>query len=79
MASTPPAGPLSAADALLLKRYGHDTIRDVVGIISESVFCSAYGIFFVLALYSICRNGLRSRRAIIMSLVVVYLYAASVT
>ncbi|KAJ6467252.1 hypothetical protein C8R45DRAFT_938609 [Mycena sanguinolenta] len=83
MASTsPPAGPLSAADALLLNRYGHDTIRDVVGIISESVFCSAYGIFFPLAMYSIwsvLRNGLRSRRAIIMSLVVVYLYAASVT
>ncbi|KAJ6469899.1 hypothetical protein C8R45DRAFT_1105006 [Mycena sanguinolenta] len=80
MASTsPPAGPLSAADALLLNRYGHDTIRDVVGITSESVFCSAYGIFFALAMYSICRNGFRSRRAIIMSLVVVYLYAASVT
>ncbi|KAJ6467287.1 hypothetical protein C8R45DRAFT_938643 [Mycena sanguinolenta] len=72
--TSPPAGPLSAADGLLLNRYGHDTIRDVVCITSESVFCSAYGIFFALTMYSIW-----SRRAIIMSLIVVYLYAASVT
>ncbi|KAJ6495100.1 hypothetical protein C8R45DRAFT_1094769 [Mycena sanguinolenta] len=66
-------------DALLLTRYGCDTMRDVVGIISQTVFCSAYGIFFALAMYSICQKGLRSRKAIIMFLVVVYLYADSVT
>ncbi|KAF7367007.1 hypothetical protein MSAN_00959800 [Mycena sanguinolenta] len=70
---------LSEADASRLKRYGLDTMRDVSNIVSESIFCSAYGIFFALAVYSICRKGLRSRREIIMLVVVVYLYAASVT
>ncbi|KAJ6473800.1 hypothetical protein C8R45DRAFT_1077719 [Mycena sanguinolenta] len=54
-------------------------MRDVLHILCESIFCGAYGILFALAVYSICRKGLRSRRQIIMLVVVVYLYAASVT
>ncbi|KAJ6465703.1 hypothetical protein C8R45DRAFT_490810 [Mycena sanguinolenta] len=81
MASTSPpvTTGLSEADALLLKSYGQITISDVLGILFEGVFCGAYGIFFILAVHSIRRRGLKSRRAMIMSLVVVYLYAASVT
>ncbi|KAJ6483261.1 hypothetical protein C8R45DRAFT_1215129, partial [Mycena sanguinolenta] len=70
---------LSEADVSALKAYGRDTITNVTGIAVESVFCGVYGVFFAVAMYSICRQGLRSRRAIIMSLVVVYLFAASVT
>ncbi|KAJ7736024.1 hypothetical protein DFH07DRAFT_1064942 [Mycena maculata] len=49
----------------------------VAGTIAQTIFFSAYGIFFALALYSIFRKGLKSRAAIIMLLVVVYLYVAS--
>jgi len=49
----------------------------VAGTIAQTIFFSAYGIFFAVALYSIFRKGLRSRAAIIMLLVVVYLYVAS--
>ncbi|KAF7345822.1 hypothetical protein MVEN_01603700 [Mycena venus] len=63
--------PLSDADALLLKRFGRDIIQDTVGIVTEAIVCSAYGIFFALALYSILRKGLKSRGAM------VYLYASS--
>ncbi|KAF7373808.1 hypothetical protein MSAN_00592500 [Mycena sanguinolenta] len=78
MTSTSSPG-LSDADALLLKGYGQITISDVLGILFEGVFCGAYGIFFALAVYSIRQRGFRTRRAMIMALVVVYLYAASVT
>ncbi|KAJ6536036.1 hypothetical protein B0H19DRAFT_1079570 [Mycena capillaripes] len=42
-------------------------------------FLGAYGVFFAVALYSIFRKGLKSWVAIIMLLVVVYLYVASAT
>ncbi|KAJ7471598.1 hypothetical protein B0H11DRAFT_2282996 [Mycena galericulata] len=51
--------------------------QSVVGMLTQTIFFSAYGIFFTVALYSIFRKGLRSRAAIIMLLVVVYLYVAS--
>ncbi|KAJ6473796.1 hypothetical protein C8R45DRAFT_1217486 [Mycena sanguinolenta] len=54
------------AECSTIYRYGLDTM-------------GAYGICFALAVYSICRKNLRSRRQIIMLVVVVYLYAASVT
>ncbi|KAF7346630.1 hypothetical protein MSAN_01800500 [Mycena sanguinolenta] len=68
---------LSKIDTLL-DRFGFDILHDVVFTIAESIFCSAYGIFFGVALYSIFRKGLKSRAAIVMLCVVVYLYAASV-
>ncbi|KAJ6460211.1 hypothetical protein C8R45DRAFT_1221099 [Mycena sanguinolenta] len=68
---------LSEVDALL-DRFGDDIMRLVVLTIVESIFCSAYGIFFAVAVYSIFRKGLKSRAAIIMLCVVVYLYASSV-
>ncbi|KAJ7481344.1 hypothetical protein B0H11DRAFT_2280248 [Mycena galericulata] len=49
----------------------------VAGTVAQTVFFSAYGIFFAVALYSIFRKGLKSRAAIIMLVVVVYLYVAS--
>ncbi|KAF7347962.1 hypothetical protein MSAN_01748300 [Mycena sanguinolenta] len=64
---------------ILLTRLGRDITQDVVLAITESVFCSAYGIFFAVALYSIFRKGLRSRATSIMLFVVVYMYASSVT
>ncbi|KAJ7044352.1 hypothetical protein C8F04DRAFT_1250295 [Mycena alexandri] len=69
--------PLSDADALLLKRFGRDIIQDTVGIVTEAIACSAYGIFFALALYSILRKGLKSRGAIVMLVAMVYLYTSS--
>ncbi|KAJ6530141.1 hypothetical protein B0H19DRAFT_1192195 [Mycena capillaripes] len=73
------SGLLSEADALLLKNYGSLTIQEVWGILFEGVFFGAYSILFALVVYSIRQRGVRSRRAIIMSVVVGYLYAASVT
>ncbi|KAF8198874.1 hypothetical protein K438DRAFT_695351 [Mycena galopus ATCC 62051] len=68
---------ISGNDALTLQRYGRDITEDAVHIIAESIFC-AYGIFFAIGLYSILsRKGVRSRGAIIMLSVMVYLYAAS--
>ncbi|KAF8184559.1 hypothetical protein K438DRAFT_1937244 [Mycena galopus ATCC 62051] len=72
------SGPLSEDDALLLKSYATLTIQEVLGILFEGVFFGAYVIFFALAVYSIAQRGVRSRRAIIMSVVVGYLYATSV-
>ncbi|KAF7364287.1 hypothetical protein MSAN_01088600 [Mycena sanguinolenta] len=63
-------------DALAL--YGHAITLDLVTTISESIFCSAYGICFAIALYSIFRRGFTSRVRLIMLFVVIYLYAASV-
>ncbi|KAF7333465.1 hypothetical protein MVEN_02362700 [Mycena venus] len=73
------SGLLSEADALLLKSYATLTIQEVLGILFEGVFFGAYSIFFALAVYSIRQRGVWSRRAIIMSIVVGYLYATSVT
>ncbi|KAJ6460221.1 hypothetical protein C8R45DRAFT_1221105 [Mycena sanguinolenta] len=62
----------------LLNRFGDDIMRGVVLTIVESICCSAYSIFFAIAMYSIFRKGLKSRAAIIMLCVVVYLYVSSV-
>ncbi|KAF8214741.1 hypothetical protein K438DRAFT_1705939 [Mycena galopus ATCC 62051] len=45
----------------------------------ETIFMSTYGEFFILALYSIFRKGLKSRSSIAMLCVVIYLYATSLT
>ncbi|KAF7373804.1 hypothetical protein MSAN_00592100 [Mycena sanguinolenta] len=74
-----PSAPLSATDAQALYTYGLTITEDAVGMIWETMFMSAYGIFFALALYSIFRKGLKSRSSIIMLCVVVYLYATSLT
>ncbi|KAJ7042297.1 hypothetical protein C8F04DRAFT_1077336 [Mycena alexandri] len=71
--------PLSEADALLLKSYATLTIQEVLGILFEGVFFGAYCIFFALAVYSIRQRGIKSRKAIVMSVVVGYLFATSVT
>ncbi|KAF8145645.1 hypothetical protein K438DRAFT_1871590 [Mycena galopus ATCC 62051] len=75
--STLPETRLLESDAGILKQYGTFILQDVVGNIAATVFFSAYGIFFALAVYSIFRKGLRSRSSIIMLFVVVYLYASS--
>ncbi|KAJ6460325.1 hypothetical protein C8R45DRAFT_941880 [Mycena sanguinolenta] len=67
-----------SAELSELPNFGYDIMHDVVAAISSTIFCSAYGIIFGLALYSIFRKGLRSRVAIIMLCMVVYLYLASV-
>ncbi|KAJ7892408.1 hypothetical protein B0H13DRAFT_2340101 [Mycena leptocephala] len=72
------AFPLSNADALLLVRYGRDIIQDTLSSVVESILLSAYGIFFAVAVYSVIRKGLRTRGSVIMLVVVIYLYAASV-
>ncbi|KAF7330966.1 hypothetical protein MVEN_02436500 [Mycena venus] len=72
------SAPLSDADALHLVHYGRDIMQDAFSLIVESILLSAYGIFFAVAVYSIVRKGLRTRGSIIMLIVVVYLYAASV-
>ncbi|KAJ7367602.1 hypothetical protein DFH08DRAFT_946586 [Mycena albidolilacea] len=53
-------------------------MQDVLGSIIESIFLSVYGIFFAVAVYSILRKGLKTQSSIIMLVVVVYLYMASV-
>ncbi|KAF7346171.1 hypothetical protein MSAN_01843900 [Mycena sanguinolenta] len=68
---------LSNTDASILKDYGRNTTQDLTRIISETIFLSIYGVFFALAVYSILRRGLRSRISIIMLLVVMYLFGAS--
>ncbi|KAF8191016.1 hypothetical protein K438DRAFT_1970763 [Mycena galopus ATCC 62051] len=77
--STLSARHLSLDDALDLTLMGRDIMQNVVGLIVESILCSAYGICFAVAVYSIFRKGIRSRGSIIMLLVVVYLYLSSVT
>ncbi|KAK7053817.1 hypothetical protein R3P38DRAFT_1468047 [Favolaschia claudopus] len=78
--STPPSvSALSRADAHHIQNFGQIITDQVIALVSETVFCSIYGIIFALAIYSIFRKGLRSRSSIIMLIVVVYLYAASVT
>ncbi|KAJ7753479.1 hypothetical protein B0H16DRAFT_1723100 [Mycena metata] len=77
MSSASDSIPLSGANALVLKRFGRDMLQDTVGIVTEAIVCSAYGIFFALALYSILRKGLKSRGAIVMLVAMVYLYTSS--
>ncbi|KAF8191015.1 hypothetical protein K438DRAFT_2018445 [Mycena galopus ATCC 62051] len=69
---------LSERDARILVDYGRDTQQDLLGVVVESIFCSVYGVLFAVAVYSIFRKGLRSRASIIMLVVVVFLYMASV-
>ncbi|KAJ6492825.1 hypothetical protein C8R47DRAFT_1119923 [Mycena vitilis] len=70
---------LSDADAQVLYRYGLDITQNAVGIIWETIFMSAYGVFFSVAVYTIFRKGFRRRSSIAMLCVVVYLYASSLT
>ncbi|KAJ7868520.1 hypothetical protein B0H14DRAFT_3584332 [Mycena olivaceomarginata] len=63
-----PSAPLSAADAHALYRYGLDITQDAIGVIWETIFISAYGVFFAVAIYSILlqvanlhRHALRRR------------------
>ncbi|KAJ6462444.1 hypothetical protein C8R45DRAFT_1178002 [Mycena sanguinolenta] len=69
---------LSEREALILKDYGRDTIQDILGVIMESILCSAYGIVFAVGVYSIVRKGLRSRGSIVMLIIVIYLYTSAV-
>ncbi|KAF7348021.1 hypothetical protein MSAN_01754500 [Mycena sanguinolenta] len=69
---------LSEIDALV-DRFGYTLMHQVVLTVSESIFFSAYGIFFAVALYSIFRKGLKVRAATVMLVVVVLLYASSLT
>ncbi|KAJ7607552.1 hypothetical protein FB45DRAFT_1040236 [Roridomyces roridus] len=71
--------PPSDTDGQTLYHFGLDLSQNTIGVIWESIFLSAYGVFFVLAVYSIFRRGLKSRSSVIMLLVVIYLYATSVT
>ncbi|KAJ7613739.1 hypothetical protein DFH06DRAFT_138137 [Mycena polygramma] len=71
--------PLSDADAQVLYEYGRDMLQDAVGMIWETIFMSAYGVFFALAVYTIFRKGFRRRSSIAMLCVVVYLYTSSLT
>ncbi|KAJ6592733.1 hypothetical protein B0H19DRAFT_1245564 [Mycena capillaripes] len=69
----------SAFDSQVLFLFGLDIIQDTLGIIWETLFISAYGIFFGVAVYSIFRKGFKSRSSVAMLCVVVYLYASSLT
>ncbi|KAJ7367616.1 hypothetical protein DFH08DRAFT_795764 [Mycena albidolilacea] len=86
MSDSDPSLPVSALlelDAQIFKKYGRTMMQDTLGVIIESIYCSAYGIFFAVAVYSILpltnsswsRKGLKSHLAIII-LIVVYLYMA---
>ncbi|KAF8191014.1 hypothetical protein K438DRAFT_2018444 [Mycena galopus ATCC 62051] len=44
---------LSQRDALILKLYSRGLKLDAEGIVVESIFCSAYGIFFAVALFQV--------------------------
>ncbi|KAF7358705.1 hypothetical protein MSAN_01209500 [Mycena sanguinolenta] len=78
--SSPAAtGGLSTRDALLLEGYGRTIMQDVLSVIFEGLLFSAYGVFFIVALYSIIRRGLKSPRNIIMLAVVVLLFGGSLT
>ncbi|KAJ6542752.1 hypothetical protein B0H19DRAFT_1267969 [Mycena capillaripes] len=77
--SPPPSAPLSEKDAHTLYLYGRDITQDAIGLIWETVFISAYGVFFVTAVYSIFRRGFKSRGSIAMLCVIIYLYSSSLT
>ncbi|KAJ6554372.1 hypothetical protein B0H19DRAFT_1262745 [Mycena capillaripes] len=74
-----PSAPLSDVDAHALYLYGLDITQDAIGVIWETLFISAYGVFFAVAVYSIFRKGFKRRSSIAMLCVVVYLYASSLT
>ncbi|KAF7330962.1 hypothetical protein MVEN_02436100 [Mycena venus] len=46
-----PSVPLSEADALDLVHYGRNIMQDTLALIVESIFLSAYGIFFAWSIY----------------------------
>ncbi|KAK7024785.1 hypothetical protein R3P38DRAFT_2951191 [Favolaschia claudopus] len=72
---------LSDDDVELLYKMGRTITQDVVGIIWETVFLSAYGVFFGVALWTIFRNP-KSRFSLshlLLLLIVVYLYLSSLT
>ncbi|KAJ7353432.1 hypothetical protein DFH08DRAFT_856860 [Mycena albidolilacea] len=73
------SAPLSETDELTLKSYGLNIMLRTLRVVAESIFFSAYGILFALAVYSILRKGLRSRGPIIMLVLVVYFYATCAT
>ncbi|KAF7369739.1 hypothetical protein MVEN_00305500 [Mycena venus] len=73
------SAPLSDTDAQALYLYGLDITQDAIGVIWETIFISAYGVFFAIALYSIFRKGFKSSSSIAMLFVVIYLYASSLT
>ncbi|KAK7059932.1 hypothetical protein R3P38DRAFT_2838595 [Favolaschia claudopus] len=74
-----PTSRISDEDNRLLYVIARATTQDVVGIIWETLFLSAYGVFFVVALWTILRKGLKTTGSIIMLLIVVYLYTTSLT
>ncbi|KAJ7090484.1 hypothetical protein C8R44DRAFT_818014 [Mycena epipterygia] len=67
----------SNADAAALTADGLQLAAANSGLIVETAFASVYGVIFTLAVYSICRKGLKSRRSIVMLCVVVCLYASA--
>ncbi|KAF7358655.1 hypothetical protein MSAN_01204300 [Mycena sanguinolenta] len=72
-------GGLSRRDALLLEGYGRTLSQDVLSVIFEGVLFSAYVVFFIVALYSIIRRGVKSPRNVIMLVVVVALFGVALT
>ncbi|KAJ7076631.1 hypothetical protein B0H15DRAFT_863386 [Mycena belliarum] len=60
-------------------RLGRARTQDAVGLIWETLFLSAYSVFFAIAIWSIVRKGMKSSRSILMLGIVVYLYATSLT
>jgi len=79
MSSDSVSAPLSDTDAQALYSYGLAITQDAIGLIWETMFMSAYGVFFAVAVYSILRKGFKSRSSIAMLCVVIYLYATSLT
>ncbi|KAJ7726822.1 hypothetical protein DFH07DRAFT_234745 [Mycena maculata] len=77
--SDPSSAPPSEGDAQALYLFGLDITQNTVGVIWETMFFSAYGIFFAVAVYTIFRKGLKSRASVVMLCVVIYLYASSAT
>ncbi|KAJ7111407.1 hypothetical protein C8R44DRAFT_883206 [Mycena epipterygia] len=77
--SQSPVSTLSDGDNQLLFIIGHSLTQDAVGLIWETLWLSAYSVFFCLAIWSIFCKGLKSTSAITMLLIVVYLYATSFT
>ncbi|KAJ7304519.1 hypothetical protein DFH08DRAFT_945155 [Mycena albidolilacea] len=67
------------ADNELLFIFGRTVTQDAVGLLWETLFVSAYGVFFWLAVWSIARKRLKTPGSVAMLLIVVYLYASSLT
>ncbi|KAF7356075.1 hypothetical protein MVEN_00937400 [Mycena venus] len=77
--SDPPVSTLSDEDNQLLFVFGRTVTQDAIGIIWETLFLSAYGVFFCLAVWTIVRKGLKTAGSITMLTIVVYLYSTSLT